>query len=103
MPLEDVEATLPTSFLRTDSHLIGAKISIFLISHTIAGFQRIASKIARPAEGEITSYETRSTFISGRVKQAFFPETSKQKPRIIVVSFIHIWFKRKNQVQQNLL
>ena len=30
------------------------------------------------AEGVITSYETRSTFISGRVKQAKSPEISRQ-------------------------
>jgi hypothetical protein len=36
----------------------------------IAGFQRIASKIDLAADGVMTSYETRSTFISGRVKQA---------------------------------
>jgi hypothetical protein len=45
----------------------------------MAGFHKTASKMDRADEGVITSYETRSTFISGRVKQAKGPETSRQK------------------------
>ncbi len=44
----------------------------------MAGFQRIASKQARAAEGVITSQLTRSTFISGRVKQAKGAVSSRQ-------------------------
>jgi len=50
------------------------------ITQTIAGFQWIASKIPRAAEGVITSYETLSTFISGRVKQARSPQTFSRTP-----------------------
>ena len=40
-----------------------------------SGFQNMASSTPRAAEGVITSYVTRSTFISGRVKQAKSPHT----------------------------
>ena len=45
------------------------------IAHRMAGFQWIASSIPRAAEGVMTSYETRSAFISGRVKHAYSPHT----------------------------
>jgi hypothetical protein len=46
------------------------------------GFQRTASKTPRAAEGVITSYDTRSAFISGRVKTARGPETKTRKLRL---------------------
>jgi hypothetical protein len=58
--------------------LIGFNTSILVIFQRIAGFHSIDSNMARAAEGVITSYETRSTFISGRVKQAKLPVTSRQ-------------------------
>ncbi len=41
----------------------------------IAGFQWIASRMPRAADGVMMSYETRSTFISGRVNSARSPQT----------------------------
>src|SRR5690606_34681281 len=40
-----------------------------------SGFQKIDSSTPRAAEGVITGYVTRSTFISGRVKQAKSAQT----------------------------
>jgi hypothetical protein len=40
----------------------------------------ITSRIPRAADGVITSYETRSTFICGRVKQARSPQTCNRMP-----------------------
>ena len=50
------------------------------IVQRMAGFQWIASRMPRAAEGVITSYDTRSTFISGRVKQAYSPQTCSFTP-----------------------
>ena len=47
------------------------------ITQQMAGFQWTASRMPRAAEGIITSYDTRSTFISGRVKQAYSPVVSQ--------------------------
>jgi hypothetical protein len=49
----------------------------------MAGFHKMDSNTARAAEGVMTSYETRSTFISGRVKQAKGPATSRQNMVIV--------------------
>jgi hypothetical protein len=64
------DALAATSLRRTLIQRIGFSTSIRLTSQRTAGFQRMASNMERAAEGVITSYDTRSTFISGRVKQA---------------------------------
>jgi hypothetical protein len=74
-----VDTTALTSLRRKFTHRTGLSTSIRETRHRICGFHKIASKTARAAEGVITSYDTRSTFISGRVKQANGPETSRQK------------------------
>lgn len=61
----------------TDSQRIGLSTSMRVAIQRIAGFHRMASSTPRAADGVMTSYETRSTFISGRVKQALFPQTRK--------------------------
>ena len=69
-----VEILLATSFRRIVVVRMGRSTSTRLTTQRIAGFQKIASNTARAAEGVIMSYETRSTFISGRVKQARSPQ-----------------------------
>src|SRR4030042_1354276 len=76
--------TAPSSFLRTDSHLIGLSTSICVTFQRMAGFHEIASSTPRAADGVITSYETRSTFISGLVKQAFLPHTFNRKSLLLI-------------------
>ncbi len=49
------EMTAPISLRRTDSQRIGLSTSICKIRQAIAGFQRIASRMPRAAEGVITS------------------------------------------------
>jgi hypothetical protein len=49
------EATLPTSLRRTEIHRIGAKTSILFTFQEMAGFHKMASKIARADDGVITS------------------------------------------------
>ncbi len=51
----DLLATAPTSFLLTDAHLMGFNTSILVICQCMAGFQKIASKMALAADGVITS------------------------------------------------
>src|SRR5258705_11473845 len=68
------EAFWPTSFRRTDALRMGFKMSIRSMIQRICGFQSTASHTPRAADGVITSYETRSTFVSGRVKQARSPQ-----------------------------
>src|SRR3972149_4188930 len=75
-------------FLLTDSHLIGFSTSICVICHRIAGFHKIASSTPRAAEGVMTSYETLSTFISGRVKQAFRPHTLSLNILLLLTSYL---------------
>src|SRR6266576_3870426 len=71
---------VPTSLRRNDWKRIGLSMWMRSIVLTMAGFQWIASRIPRAADGVITSYDTRSTFISGRVKQARSPETCNRTP-----------------------
>ena len=59
-----------TSLRRRFIQRTGRNTSMRRMCQRIAGFQRMASNTARAADGVITSYDTRSTFISGRVKQA---------------------------------
>ena len=47
--------TAPTSLRLMENHLIGLRTSIFFMRQRMAGFQKIAVKIARAAEGVITS------------------------------------------------
>ena len=49
------DAKAPTSFLLIENHLIGFMISIFVTCQRNAGFQKIASKIDRAADGVMTS------------------------------------------------
>jgi hypothetical protein len=55
MPSERGLATAQTSLRRIDVQRIGFKTSIFVIRQRIAGFQKIAVKIPRAADGVITS------------------------------------------------
>ena len=57
---------------------MGRSTSMRCTRQRMAGFHKMDSNTARAAEGVMTSYETRSTFISGRVKQAKGPATSRQ-------------------------
>ena len=65
-----VEITDATSLRRRFIQRTGRSTSMRRTCQRMAGFQKMASNTARAAEGVITSYDTRSTFISGRVKQA---------------------------------
>jgi hypothetical protein len=71
------EAFLPTSLRRIDALRTGFKTSMRSIIQRICGFHSTASRTPPAAEGVITSYETRSTFISGRVKHARSPHTRR--------------------------
>ena len=70
----------PSSLRRRFSKRMGFRTWMRSITQRMAGFQWIASRIPRAAEGVITSYDTRSTFISGRVKQAYSPQTCSFTP-----------------------
>jgi hypothetical protein len=83
-----VDTTALTSLRRKFTHRTGLSTSMRKIYHRICGFHKITLKNARAAEGVITSYDTRSTFISGRVKQANGPETSRQKLRMIFLQTV---------------
>ena len=55
MPSLRGEATLATSLRRTEVQRMGFNTSIFVTRQRMAGFQRMASKTARAAEGVMTS------------------------------------------------
>ena len=68
------------------------------MTHRMAGFQWIAPWTPRAADGVIASWDTRSTSISGRVKQTYSPQTCSFMPYgpIVLRSDQNRYVKQKN-------
>ena len=64
-----------TSLRRILVKLIGAQTWILSMCHFNPGCQKILSKIPLAADGVIKSYDILSTLNSGRLKQAYAPQT----------------------------